>query len=187
MPATGTCEYDINAHDEVTAVEGDWERMASDNEAEGLVDRPRVKRLIWDFISNPDVAQVYRMLFARVRRDGAPVSFTYRCDHASARRLYGMRLTGLDGAGVRLSTWLIEETARESVRLLERDVPRSSELVYVCSWCNRVRMGDRWLEVEDALHETSLFEAERVPAITHGVCRPCAAEWFPASLLSEPR
>lgn len=55
--------------------------------------------------------------------------------------------------------------------LFDSDVPRSEEMLRVCSWCNRVEQDGQW--VEDAVRESRIFERSRPPMMTHGICEIC--------------
>ena len=61
------------------------------------------------------------------------------------------------------------------VQLLDPAAPRSTELLMVCSWCKQVKLSeDRWVEVEEAMHELQLLQRAEMPALSHGLCRNCA-------------
>jgi hypothetical protein len=53
---------------------------------------------------------------------------------------------------------------------------RSGDYIPVCGWCKKVRIGEEWTEVEDAVRQLQLFEEPRLPQITHGICPRCYQE-----------
>jgi hypothetical protein len=44
----------------------------------------------------------------------------------------------------------------------------------VCGWCERVKVGARWLEAERALAQFELSPGHE-PSLTHGICPSCFA------------
>ena len=55
------------------------------------------------------------------------------------------------------------------------NAPSNGKLLRMCSWCKKIEMDQtRWSEVEDAVDELRLFERDKVPGITHGVCPSCS-------------
>jgi hypothetical protein len=43
----------------------------------------------------------------------------------------------------------------------------------MCSWCQRVRVSGRWVQVEEAVVLLDLMSRTTIPAITHGICEDC--------------
>ena len=79
----------------------------------------------------------------------------------------------LANGDIEFDSRLIREEERNEIPLFDPDAPRSEELVVVCSWCKRVKVNDHWLEVEDAVKLLGLFNAARMPRISHGICPHC--------------
>jgi hypothetical protein len=85
-------------------------------------------------------------------------------------------------AGVHFHNWLVREEERESVRLLEMTPERSDAILIICSWCKQVQLGeDTWAEVETAVQQLGLFEAMKLPQLSHGMCPDCAQTWLAAA------
>ena len=60
---------------------------------------------------------------------------------------------------------------RDPVRLLDKDMPRSSDIIRICSMCKKVSTAlNKWVEIEEGLAQLRLFEASEVPRLTHGLC-----------------
>jgi len=58
--------------------------------------------------------------------------------------------------------------------LFKNNVPRTDDLLIVCSWCNKIETGNgKWQEVEEAVESLGLFELEILPKISHGMCDSC--------------
>jgi hypothetical protein len=73
---------------------------------------------------------------------------------------------------------IVKIESRPRVALLAGDVERSDQVVTVCSWCKKVRIGTGdWVEVEEAVDRLELFNANVRPRLNHGICPPCGAVW----------
>jgi len=56
---------------------------------------------------------------------------------------------------------------------LHTDGPPSAVWLTICAWCARMRVGDRWIEIEDALETMGRVDDLR---LTHGICPACFEE-----------
>jgi hypothetical protein len=54
----------------------------------------------------------------------------------------------------------------------------------VCGWCERVKDGTGWLELERALEQLELAPGHE-PSLTHGICPSCFARVLKDSGLAE--
>lgn len=43
----------------------------------------------------------------------------------------------------------------------------------VCAWCDHVKLGRRWLRMEEAVRRLHTFEFAEPPLLTHGICPAC--------------
>ena len=50
---------------------------------------------------------------------------------------------------------------------------RAERLLTTCAWCERVRVGERWLSADAAIRELRTFEWPEPPLFTHGMCEHC--------------
>lgn len=167
-------EYTINRDDVITEVNDVWKRFADENAGEGLGDRV-LGTWLWQHLAGVEVKHLFKALVERVREGGGPVRVPFRCDAPELRRFMVLELTSLPDEAIRFSSWIEAEEAREPVALLEAHRESDPELmVKMCAWCKRIHAGpDRWRELEDAMAELGLFHLERLPRITHSVCRDC--------------
>ena len=63
---------------------------------------------------------------------------------------------------------------REDGYLLDPDAPRSSEIVTVCSMCKKLKIShEQWVDLEEGLARLKLFEADKMPQLSHGLCGAC--------------
>ncbi|MGF1677686.1 MAG: hypothetical protein ACFCUX_00665, partial [Candidatus Methylacidiphilales bacterium] len=99
-----------------------------------------------------------------------------RCDGPACRRLLEMIIRAAADGSVEFETKSLHVEDRAPVALLSRGAARSTELIRVCAWCNRIDSGSgsgEWVEIEDAVERLGLFELQEVPQLTHGICEAC--------------
>src|SRR4051794_16055890 len=61
--------------------------------------------------------------------------------------------------------------------LIARIVPRRrGGMLTACAWCERIRLGDRWVDAVRAIAHLRTYEWKRPPQFTHGICDLCLAE-----------
>jgi hypothetical protein len=172
MNPQGEVRYRVNDRDEITYVDEGWGWFAQANDAPNLTGPQVLGRSLWDFISDATTHQLYRQVLDRVRL-GFPVQFPLRCDGPSCRRWLEMSITSFEIGQIEFMTRLVRLEVREPVLLLAQVEARSNELLRACGWCNRVHIGDAWVEVENAIQQLRLFEWPRLPQLTHGICEMC--------------
>jgi hypothetical protein len=166
--------YWIDAQDRISAVNQDWLRFAAENGPGPSERRPIVGTSLWSFIADPTVGELYRQMVGAARL-GRAVRFKYRCDAPSFRRLFEMRIQGAGDGAVEFASDLLDEEARPSVALLDVSQPRNSNFVRVCSWCQRIAVGEKWLPVEEGVRALGPMEHDTLPGLTHGICAECQA------------
>jgi len=182
--------YRLDASGRIVWVSPSWNTFAALNGAPDLAHLEPGTVSVWKGIADGATAELYRRLFSRVRATSHPVSFGLRCDAPDRRRFLTMSVApGPDGT-IEMTTTTWREEPRPAVRLFEahaeRGAERGAELVRVCSWCGRVAAAPGvWLEVEDALKSLRLFERDRVPGVTHGICEDCTKRVL-ATIEEEP-
>lgn len=165
--------YRINEKDEIIYVGGGWERFAKDNHGHGLEGEAVQGRVLWEFVSGPATRDLYKRLLTRVR-SGQPARFTLRCDGPAHRRLLEMTISMEGSDTVEFATRSLEVVERDPIALLGASTSRSEAMLVVCAWCNRIQVGPQeWMEVELAIDQLNLFEADRMPQVTHGICNDC--------------
>lgn len=166
--------YWLDGEDRIVAVNDAWQAIALANDGEELAAPGILGGTLWDHISDLTTIELHRQMLAQVRRTSAAIRFEYRCDTPTARRRWAMEIAPDRDQRLRVRTWLIREEARDAVALLDPTVPRDDSQLGVCGWCKRVDLGEeRWEEVEVAIAELRLFERDRLPLISHGMCPAC--------------
>ncbi len=174
MPIT---RYSIGKDDRVHYINDAWNDFAHAN-VWWSSDSAVIGKSLWDFINGQDTRLVYQLLVKRVRDDRCQVLVPFRCDSADIRRFMELDLEpGADDV-VNFACRIVKIESRPRVALLAGDVERSDQVVTVCSWCKKVRIGTGdWVDVEEAVDRLELFNANVQPRLNHGICPPCGAVW----------
>lgn len=168
--------YRIDAKTHITFANADWYDFARENGVAVLTPVTLIGKLLRDFICGAETKDLYDILLRKVRETGQPVTFPYRCDSPDRRRFMEMRITQLPDQAVEFRSRILREELRAPVRLMEDDVERTQGWLVMCGWCKKVALpDDRWVEVEEAIQVLQLFDAPRLPKISHGICTECSA------------
>ncbi len=55
--------------------------------------------------------------------------------------------------------------------LLDSNAEKTEELIRICGWCKKIDVRrDDWKDLEKAINTLGLFEREKFPLLTHGIC-----------------
>ena len=147
-----------------------WDAFALPNDAPELASGAVLGQPIMSYVVGIEARHLTRALIDRALAAGR-VKVPFRCDSPGERRTMRMTVQAT-GDGVEFGT-RIEATERRPSHLLGRDEDRADDLVAVCAWCKRMRVGTAWLELEAAAEALPLFEDARMPTVTHGICERC--------------
>jgi len=164
--------YRIDAADRLCHVNQAWEAFARDNSGGDFGAERVLGHSLWSYVRDLTLAQVYRQIIADARH-GRDVRLRFRCDAPRERRLLEMTVRGTGSGVVQFSTHEIGVVARPPEMLFDASTPRAGMPVRVCSWCNRVWAGNRWLEVEQAVERMHLMLSSVLPPLAHAACKPC--------------
>jgi hypothetical protein len=167
--------YRIDDENVITYVSENWQSFARDNAWAGDCSPENVVgHLLWDFIQGMETRHLYKSVLQRVRGGKHVGPIPFRCDSPEERRFLELFLTLLPEGQVEITSTLVQIELRDSVKLLDREAPRSSEFVRICSMCKKIAVSrNEWVEVEDALAQLRIFEADKMPGLTHGICPTC--------------
>ncbi len=145
----------------------------------------------FEFISDPSLRQIYRMVFERVKSEQREICLPLRCDTPNLRREAYVRIRPVNVEGgdyLEVENGTLSETPRPSVPLLDPHTARDETFLSICSWCKRVKVNDtEWVEVEDAIHRLKLFGRPTLPRLTHGMCPTCYHDLMASVTARAPR
>ena len=178
--------YTVDDRDRIIYVNRAWDLFAIANDAPELIGPEVVGRSIFEFIQGAESRHMTSMLIRRARSVGAPVIVPFRCDSSREKRALEMMVTPV-GDSVEFRTRLRHAEARTTVPLLDRDRAAATDLLTLCSWCNRVKVDGQWLELEDAAVRLGLFQVPVLPGLTHGICPVCVQTAFPDQAASRSK
>lgn len=179
-----TLTYCIDSDDRLIEVNDEWNHFALANDAPELIDGV-LKRSLWEFISDPTTISVYHHLLSGVRA-GRTITFPFRCDGPSIRRWMLMRMSGSPDDEVFFESTVVDSQPCEAGKAWDRRATRGTDLITSCSWCKRLKVEDRWVEVEEAIEPLGLFMRGPAPLMTHGMCSQCQADIMGSLDASEP-
>lgn len=159
--------FQLDTQDCVSAVGPSWDAVARAHGAPGLAAASVCGRRLWTFFSDIGTIELYRVLFAHVRRSGA-VSVIFAFD---AERCCDMSLTitPLGDGHLDCRTAVSAEYLSDFTRQASAAVT----FVVCCSWCGRLRVQDDWMAADVALTTTPLLLQPRGPEVSHGMCPTC--------------
>ncbi|GAB4339301.1 MAG: hypothetical protein Kow0037_24130 [Calditrichia bacterium] len=167
--------YKIDRNNILFDIEGAWEEFATKNGAKnGLFRNEVLGKNLLDFITGEETRYLYEVIFTRLRSHPRTVVLPFRCDAPDRRRFLELTITPIGNGGLQLASRLLREEMREEIRFLRGDIPRSEEVLPICSVCKKIRVSpNEWLEAEEAVVHLRIFEKEVQPRLSHGLCPSC--------------
>ncbi|MDD4101767.1 MAG: hypothetical protein PHU80_03950 [Kiritimatiellae bacterium] len=174
-PEQETYVYRINADDVIVWVGDNWQAFVEANKgAANTAAKAVLGKSLYDYICGLEVRHLYATVLKVVRERNQVLHLLFRCDAPELRRYLRLELAPLTNGHVELRSQILKTESRESVELLRPDLPRSDEIITMCSMCKKVETDpDDWQEIESAINRLHLFEMEAPPQISHGLCPVC--------------
>ena len=167
--------YQVDDRDRITAVSDNWDTFAEANGAPDLCLSSNVLGTkLWDHIHDWETGHIYENLLAKVRDSGKSISVPIRCDAPAVKRHIDVRMKPLQDGSVAFICRIVALEPRAAVKLLSESVPRSDELLRICSFCKQIDLGqDQWVETETGIAKLGLFNQPALPGLTHTICPAC--------------
>ena len=166
-------QYRLGRGDVIEDVNDAWVSFARDNGAPELLPERVLGQTVWTFVHGPAVQYMWQLIFGRARQERAALRLPYRCDAPRTRRYLEMEVSAPDGVLVTCTSRTVWEESRPAVEWFVQDRDPSDEHLIMCSWCNRARLHQRWVEIEQAIDELHLFDRRLGAPISHGICEAC--------------
>ncbi len=170
-----TIIYRIDNKNIIDRLSDNWQIFAEENFG-GEICKPInvIGSPLFDFITGLETKYLYKIILRRARDRMRASTFGYRCDSPEKRRFLDLSIIPLKHKAVEFWSQVVRTESRETVVLLKNDIERSDEIVRICSMCKKIAVSDtEWAEVESAIIKLKLFEKERMPKLTHGLCQSC--------------
>lgn len=168
--------YKINNNDRIISISSEtWNKFAIDNQGNHILEENVLHREIWDFITDMETAEIYRIVVDKVRITNKPVKLPFRCDSPEYRRLFTMEISRPEKNIILFDSKIERIEERQPVKLFEHRINKSDNFLKVCSWCKKVEIDPQkeWVEVEDAVINLNLHKIQILPQITHAICPKC--------------
>lgn len=170
-------DYAIDDQDRIAHAGGRWDAFARENDSVHLLTERVVGTKLWDHVTGSEVRHLYRAMFAGLRNGAGPIDVPFRCDSPALRRYMCLRMRADRSGAITFTSTLLRTEPREPVALLGAHHTIGTSLLQMCSFCKRAMVDDTWVEVETAVQRLELFEIDRMPRLTHGVCPDCLADF----------
>ncbi len=168
--------YRINERDEITSVNDDWCRYASEHGWENVSPDNAINMPIYHYITDTTTSIIYENLFKRVR-GGSTVRYTFNCESSSHRRKMEMTVTALGNrGGVEIKARMLSKQARILQNINTEATYQQEKFMRACGWCYRIDMNGKWLDIEVAVSKLGIYEFSRLPKLTHGICKDCYSD-----------
>ena len=183
--------YTIDDNDYILHVNNDkWDEFYKDNSIDDTcISKGISKKSLWDFIDDFETRHLYENILENVRKYKRQVTLPFRCDSPRQRRFLNLTIKPLENNHVEFISKIEKVENRDYVKLMDNNREFSEEFLTVCSMCKKVKIEEfLWEEVETAVSILKLFEKDKLPMLTHGLCPYCKrlyleeAEKFIASM-----
>lgn len=165
--------YAIDDQDHLIKVDEGFYLFAEENGWDGA--GSSLGRSMWDFVAGAEMRKVQRLLLKRIRDEVREVRLPFRCDGPGVRREMQMRIVShSSGRTVMFAARLDSAQSRDEAQpILDPAVPRGSDVLAMCGWCDRFEVDGDWVEVEEAARKLALFRRAEMPVLDHGICPSC--------------
>jgi hypothetical protein len=167
--------YRIDSRDVILSVSRNWEPFARANGWDSEISPANViGHLLWDFIHDAETRHLYKEVCRKVRAGKLIGPIPFRCDSPQERRFLKLVLSPLPDGQIEIISAVARTERRDPIKLLDKDIPRSKDLIKICSMCKKIStLHNKWVEIEEGLQQLRLFEAGEVPGLSHGFCNYC--------------
>ena len=154
-------KYCIDCKDIIVSLSRNWESFARANGCDNELSPDNVLgHSLWDFIQDLETRHLYKELFQKVRAGKTIGPIPFRCDSPQERRFLKLLLSPMPDRGIEIKSAIARTERRDPIKLLDKNIPRSSDLIRICSMCKKIcTKNNKWVEIEDGLSQLKPFEA----------------------------
>ena len=177
MVSDENCTYELMIDRDcvIKFVNEAWLDFASSVDAHSAVRENVLHRSLFDFIEGVEVKMFYKHIIEKVRIHNEASYFPFRCDSPYLRRYLEMKIHPGPNDWVCFSSRIVKLESRLPIRLLDYSVPRTDEIISICSICKCVKITkENWVEIEEAIKIMNIFGESAMPMLSHGLCPICS-------------
>ncbi|QDV72619.1 hypothetical protein [Botrimarina mediterranea] len=169
--------YAIDASDCIVDVGDDWAAFADENEgSDHLKPETVVGESLWRYIRGATLVELYKAIFAQVRRSGEAVDFRFRCDSPGFQRRMRMRVEPLNQGLLGFLSETLSVTPREAP-LSAHAYDAGFGVLKRCSICNLFELSDGdWTDAVTAVQHDAVLDRQGRIQIVWTVCPHCRKE-----------
>lgn len=169
--------YAIDENDCIVGVGEDWGTFAEENEgSERLKPESVVGESLWRYVRGATLVELYKAIFAQVRRSGEAVDFYFRCDSPAFQRRMQMRVEPLDKGLIGFRSDTLSVTPREAP-LSAHAYDAGFGVLKRCSICNLFELSDGdWTDAVTAVQYDAVLDRHGRIQIVWTVCPNCRKE-----------
>jgi hypothetical protein len=169
--------YAIDNNDCIVEVGEDWGAFAQENEgADRLKPESVVGESLWTYIRGATLVELYKAIFAQVRRSGQAVDFRFRCDSPAFQRRMQMRVEPLGKGLLGFRSDTLTVTPREA-SLSAHAYDAGFGVLKRCSICNLFELSDGdWTDAVTAVQHDAVLDRHGRIQIVWTVCPNCRKE-----------
>lgn len=167
--------YRIDKNDIIFDIEGPWDEFAKENNG-----YPKNKKTniignsLWTYIKDFETKHLYKLIIDHVRVLKREITIPIMCDAPEVKRFIDLTIIPLEDGKIEFISNLKKEIKRKKIDLLDCQIPRSEELLKMCSYCKSIKIDEKnWMETTQAVLHLKLFQKPLLPQITHGICPQC--------------
>ncbi len=170
--------YRIDKYYNITFVNDAWNEFAIENKGSHLLSEFVVGKNLFDFITCPATSNLYKMLLNKVRNTQKLISFSFRCDSQDKKRFMKMVINPLNNGGFEFVSIILSEESMDIISTVFSETKKENKLLTTCSWCNKIKLDDKWIDIEKAIEILDLFgvNCNNIPLLSHGMCEICFLE-----------
>ena len=174
-PAASQLSYTLDPDDAITAVSGDWDRFALENGGDESLSTKIIGRRLDHFISGDVTLMFVRTLLMSARTVKRTIQRPYRCDSPQLKRFMEMTIVPRRNGVLEVCHRQVRsEPYRYALTFTAAMPGAASNFVKRCSLCQRIRLGEMWSEVDDAVLEGRLQQGGAAKlGVVYGVCPDC--------------
>lgn len=169
------CIYRIDENDNIVFVSENWSKFAIDNDATETCIPPLIlNKPIWKFIGDIETIYLYQLVINRIRIDKKTVEIPINCDSPSLRRFMKITIKPFVENQIEFTSKILNLEKREYLSVLSKNAPRTDKFLKICSYCKKIAVSEiEWVDTERAIESLKLFQKDKLPQLTHGVCPAC--------------